>query len=343
MTQKNQTIPLILSLIITLGIIGTIYWLVVNQLGINFSPSPSPPNKATLKAFNTFKEVPNIPSWLFNYGGSTTWAPIRKSVDQELQNVHPNFRLRYTDPISGTPGSSNGIRMLIDDQLAFSQSSRPLKDEEYERAKKRGFTLKQIPVAIDSIAIAIHPDLNVPGITIDQLRDIYLGKITNWQQVGGPDLSIRPYSRRPEDGGTVEFFQKNILDQENFGQNIIYIFSTTQALRKVAEEKGSIYYASAPEVVPQCTVKTLPLGQKPGQWVTAYQTPFIPLSQCPQKRNQLNKSAFQKGEYPITRRLFVIIKENGEVDQQAGKAYAQLLLTQQGQDLIEEAGFISIR
>ena len=47
--------------------------------------------------------------------------------------------------------------MLIDDKLAFAQSSRPLEDKEFNRAKQRGFTLQQISVAIDGLAVAVNP------------------------------------------------------------------------------------------------------------------------------------------------------------------------------------------
>ena len=57
----------------------------------------------------------------------------------------------------------------------------------------------------------------------------------------------------------------------------------------------------------------------------------------------MNLKAIKTGEYPITRRLFVIIKKNGTLDQQAGEAYAELILSNQGQELIEEAGFVKIR
>jgi ABC-type phosphate transport system substrate-binding protein len=59
--------------------------------------------------------------------------------------------------------------------------------------------------------------------------------------------------------------------------------------------------------------------------------------------SSLNELAFQTGEYPITRRLFVIIKQNGQLDEQAGEIYANLLLTNQGQQLIKKAGFVSLR
>jgi phosphate transport system substrate-binding protein len=341
MSQKNETIPLLLALAFTIAIIGGVSWWLIGKLGIG--EQNSQPESERSQPAKTFAEVQKVPSGLFSYGGSTTWAPIRKEVDAIIENVFPDFQLRYTDPTTGAPGSGSGIKMLLNNQLAFSQSSRPLKPEEYQQASERGFTLKEIPVAFDAIAVAVHPDLNLSGITVAQLKDIYTGKITNWSQVGGPNLVITPYSRRIEEGGTIEFFAENVLEGENFGNKVEFIPTTTQALRKISETPGSIYYASAPEIVPQCTVKSLPLGQKVGEWKAPYQEPFIDLSRCPQQRNQLNQTAFQKGEYPITRRLFVIVKQNGQADEQAGVVYANLLLTRQGQDLITKTGFVSIR
>jgi phosphate transport system substrate-binding protein len=68
----------------------------------------------------------------------------------------------------------------------------------------------------------------------------------------------------------------------------------------------------------------------------------VPPEDCPQQRNRLNISAFQQATYPITRNIFVIVKQDGRQDEQAGIAYANLLLSQQGQQLIEEAGFVAL-
>ncbi|MBD1931513.1 MULTISPECIES: PstS family phosphate ABC transporter substrate-binding protein [Cyanophyceae] len=344
MSQKNETTVLVLALLITAGLLGGGFWWFTNRSGVNLGGKPiNATNQSAQSTVETFAQVQGVPSGLFSYGGSTTWAPIRKEVDWGIQTVWPKFVLRYTDPTSGAPGSGAGIKMLLNNQLAFAQSSRSIKDEEYQQAQQRGFTLKEIPVAIDGIAIAVNPNLNIPGLTIAQLKDIYTGKITNWQEVGGSNLSIKPYSRRIEEGGTIEFFAENVLQGQNFGANVQFIGTTTEALREVATNPGSIYYASAPEVVGQCTVKPLPLGRTSDQLVPPYQEPFVPLEQCPTQRNGLNSSAFQSGKYPITRNLFVIVKLNGQPDQQAGEAYANLLLTQQGQQLLEEAGFVRIR
>ncbi|MDJ0733913.1 MAG: PstS family phosphate ABC transporter substrate-binding protein [Nostocaceae cyanobacterium] len=341
MSPKNgtkETTILVLAFLVTVGLVGAVFvWILNNP---NIQKLSSEPEQSQGE---TFAQLANIPSGLFRYGGSTTWAPIRKEVDSKITTVWPKFELKYTDPITGVPGSSTGIKMVLKNQLAFSQSSRSLKVEEYQEAKQRGFSLKEIPVALDGIAIAVNPNLDIPGLTIAQLKDIYTGQVTNWSQLGGSNLPIIPYSRRPEEGGTVEFFYENILGEEKFAGNIKFIPTTTEALRKVAKNTGGIYYASAPEVVGQCGVKPLPLGRKSDQLVPPYQKPLIPPTQCPQKRNQLNPEVFISGEYPITRRLFVIVKQNGQTDQQAGEAYANLLLTNQGQELISKAGFVRIR
>lgn len=342
MSEKNETTVLILALLATLSLVaGALWWF--TQSGIKLTDannnSVEPIKDSTS---NTFAQVTDIPTGLFSYGGSTTWAPIRGIVDPAIEIVHPQFRLRYTNPTSGSPGSGSGIKMLLDGQLAFAQSSRSVNDRELTRATARNLQLKAIPVAIDGIAIAVHPKLNISGLTLAQLQEIYTGKLNNWQQLGGTDLPIIPYSRQINEGGTIEFFVENILAGADFGSNVQFITTTTQALRAVAANPGGIYYGSAPEVVGQCTVKSLPLGRTT-EFVSPYQEPFVELSKCPRQRNQLNSTAFQSGDYPITRRLFVIVKLDGNLDQQAGEAYARLLLTAQGQKLLAKAGFVSIR
>lgn len=357
MSQRNETAVLLLALLITGGLLaGGFWWFTRSGVdlgglsrsnasnptpGIDNTNKPSPsPEQAYVK---NFASVQNVPSGLFNYGGSTSWAPIRLTVDPAIQAARPEFRLRYVEPIGDSPGSSTGIRMLLDGKLAFAQSSRPVLEQEYNQAQKRGFGLKEIPIAIDGLAVAVNPNLNIPGLTIDQLRSIYTGQITNWKQVGGPDVTIKPYSRPTTDGGTVELFVQDILKNQNFGSNVEFVSTTTQALRKLSGNPGGIYYASAPEVVPQCTVKPLPVGRNPREFVPPYQEPFVPLSQCPGLRNQLNAQAFQARQYPITRNLFVVVKQNAQIDQQAGEAYANFLLTGQGQELITQAGFVRLR
>ncbi len=356
MSQKNEIPILVLSVLVTVGLIAGGFWWFTKNSGFNIyklfgsqSNNPIPTNTSTSQisgesSGKNFTDVQNIPTGLFRYGGSTSWAPIRLGVDPKIQQERPEFRLQYVEPNLGSPGSATGIQSLIDGQLTFAQSSRPVLDSELKRAQERGLKLEQIPVAIDGLAVAVNPDINIPGLTLEQLRSIYTGKTTNWSQLGGPNIPVKAYSRRINDGGTVELFVQDILGGQAFGAGVEFVSTTTQALQKVAVSPGSIYYASAPEVVPQCSILPLPLGRTQGQYVAPYQEPFVLPNQCPGRRNKLNIEAFQSGKYPITRNLFVVVKQtNTETERQAGLAYANLLLSQQGQELITQSGFVRIR
>ncbi len=328
MPQKSETTVLILALLITVGLVGGGVWWFMKHSGLDIgglaNNQSQPLGQSKVESFSS---VQNVPSGVFNYGGSTSWVSIRKTVDPVIENVWPQFRLRYTDPDRSAPSSQTGIQMLLDNQLSFSQSSVPIPNEAYEQARQRGFSLQEIPVAIDGVAIAVNPSLNIKGLTVAQFNDIYAGKITNWNQVGGPNLKIIPYGKKDRDSGS----------------HIVFMPTTTEALRQVAVNPGGIYYTSAPLVISQCNVKPLPVGRNSNELVSPYKLPFIPLSQCPQQRNQVNVEAFLSGQYPLSRRLLVVIKQNNQLDQQAGEAYARLLLTAQGQELITKAGFVSIR
>ena len=159
MSQKNETTVLVLALLITLGLVGAGVWWFTSRSGLNLGSGQQnqsqPPQQSN--SAESFAKVQNVPTGLFNYGGSTTWAPIRKDVDPAIQTVWPGFQLRYTSPTIGAAGSGTGIKMLLNNQLAFAQSSRSIKNEEYQQASQRGLTLKEIPVAIDGIAIAVNP------------------------------------------------------------------------------------------------------------------------------------------------------------------------------------------
>ena len=290
-----------------------------------------------------FASVQNVPSGEFVHGGSAAWTLIYRNIDRALQAARPEFKLRYTLPASGIPSSREAIRMLLDNQLVFANSSDPLDSEIYQKALQQGYTLIEIKVAVKGIAIVVHPDLNIPGLTLAQLKDIYTGKITNWNQVGGPNLAIIAYSLPVKDSGTAEFFEHFVMEDLPFAENVTFVPTTTRAMHRVADNFGSIYYGSAPVVIGQCTIKPLPIGLNSDELIPPYQEPLVPPSDCPGRRNQVNLTAMQTGQYPLLQPLFVVVKNDNQVNEQAGEAYANLLLTDQGQELIRQAGFIPIR
>ncbi len=335
---------LIIGKVLTLMVIGGLLWWLLKPNFLSRGSTNSYSSNRNLNSASTgrsnFQTIADVPTGLFNYGGSTAWASIRQLVDSQIQSDRPELQLRYVDPIKNSPGSTSGIRMLLDGQLDFAQSSRPLTDKEQAIATQQGFTLEQRRVGIDGIAVVVNPSLKLPGLTVEQLQQIYSGQINNWEQVGGPNLPIVPLSQQPENADAVIFSSNN---NQAPGSNVQYVYSTTEAVRQLSKTPGGVYYASARSVIPQCSVKALPLGRTSGQLIPPYREPLVSAENCLRQRNQVNTEAIKNGSYPITADMFVIIKQNKGREQQIGDAYAKLLLTEQGQNAIEQAGFVGVR
>ncbi|WP_019508280.1 PstS family phosphate ABC transporter substrate-binding protein [Pleurocapsa sp. PCC 7319] len=336
--EKPILITVVLAVFIVLGWSVALISVGIWQISQNSSIKAS----GVAQNIPDFAHVPNVATGVFNYGGSSAWASLRLVVDSVIQSERPELQLRYVQPQNQPPGTSPGIQMLLEGQLAFVQSSHSLLPQEYELAQQKGLKLKQVPVAVNAIAVVVHPQLNLSGLTLSQLQAIYTGKISNWQEVGGPDLAITAYSRPPNIGGMVDFFASRILQEQEFGSNVEFIATTTQALRQLASNPGGIYYGSASALVPQCTVKPLSLGLQGSDLIAPYRKPLVSPADCPQRRNQLNIKALSTAQYPLTHYLYVVFLHNEGVRSPIGHSYANFLLTPQGQKLITKSGFIPL-
>lgn len=320
--------PWMLGMLLLAAVLGGGGW-VIKQKGLLGIGKPQP---SAIQPVDSFQEV-DVPPGQYRYGGSTTWAPIRGVIDTKLQQAIPGLELLYQAPTNQAPGSSTGIQMLLNGELDFAQTSRPLTTEEKKQAQQQGITLEEFPVAIEGVAIVTHPELSITNLSQTDLRDIYTGQTNNWQQLGGPDLPVVPISRN-DVGGTVAFFSKSVLNGEALASKVQRSVNTTEALRLTANTPGAIYFASAPEVVGQCTVKPLSIDQQP-----PYQPPYIDLQNCPNQRNQPNLDGFASGDYPLTRQIYIV----SNADIPIGRIYAELILSKEGQGALSSVGFAQLR
>jgi phosphate transport system substrate-binding protein len=285
---------------------------------------------SAIKSYPTMQEVPDVPAGLFNYGGATCFAALTKyGMNEAIAKAHAEYQLRYTEPLNSKPGCSTGIEMLLNSELSFAQNGRPLQESEYAKAKSRNFTLQQIPVAIDGIVFFVHPQLPISGLSINQLKNIFQGKITNWQQIGGPNLPIIAISQDPTVHITINSLLKN---GEQLGDKVRIFRDYTTAMRQVAATPGGISYSSAAIARGQKSIRGLGLTLGDSQ---QYVRPFT-------KSGQVNLEALRNGSYPLIRRLFVVVRQDGTIDEQGGIAYANLLLTAEGQQIVKKAGFVPL-
>ncbi len=296
------------------------------------------------------KEVP-LPPGLFCYGGSTTFAPLRVDIDDDkfglieaIDQSHPKTTLSYTLPPNIDPGSGSGIQLLLSGELSFAESSRAITTDEQKAAGNLGIRLLQIPCALDGIAVFTHPKISsYPKVvpTTEQLAEIYLGRITNWKRLGGPNLDILPLSRNPTLSGTAHYFWNNILHRQNFSKNVVIKKYNTEMIKTVLSTPGAIGFASTPQLIRQREQRVHILHivhrTRPGK-VSPYDI----------DNDSVNLHVYKTREYPLTRRLFVIVRlpdspsVTCESDTEMGMGYARLLLSKQGQQFLKEHGFLPI-
>jgi phosphate transport system substrate-binding protein len=284
---------------------------------------------------NSLTEVTDVPQGIFFYGGAMGSAGIRsREILAQITKAQPQFHIAYADPLVLPPDSGAGIKMIIDGTISFAESFRPLKQSEYDLAHSRGFKLKQVPIATSAIAFYVNPNLNIPGLSLQQVEQIYSGQLTNWKQLGGPDLPIVPISQQPDAQASTSFLLQSLPGSEKkFGSNVKIVRDTTNGVRKVGQTPGAIGYGAQPLVVNQSTIRPIGLSKSNS---SDYISPVTP-------SQEINKQVILDGSYPLIRRIFVIVREDGAIDQLAGKAYVNLLLSQEGQALIDKAGYLPIR
>ena len=107
-------------------------------------------------------------------------------------------------------GSGNGAKALVNGTCQVANLSRPLKLEEYQAAVSKGVAPVAHVIALDAIAIVVHPSNPVAELSLDQVKAIYAGEITNWKGVGGPDMAIAAFSRE-SNSGTLDAFIEMVM------------------------------------------------------------------------------------------------------------------------------------
>ncbi len=168
--------------------------------------------------------------------GSTTVLPIAQKVSEAYMKIHPDVKIS----ISGG-GSGNGIKALIDNLTDVADSSRFIKDKEVKLAVEKGTYPVPFAVAYDCIVPVVHPSNSVTDLTLDQLKAIYQGRITNWEKLGGPDLKITVISRDTS-SGTYEVWEKKVMKKQRVFPGALLQASNGAIAQTVAKNKNAVGY-----------------------------------------------------------------------------------------------------
>ena len=169
-------------------------------------------------------------------------------------------------------------------------------------------------IANDGVCVVVHPSNPVAKLTIAQVRDIYTGRITNWNQLGGPDRAIVVISRDTS-SGTYETFDDLVMKQEKMAAHVEYVNANPQGQARVASTTGAIGYVGLAflEGVKALTID----GVAP------------------------TRQTIAKGTYPISRPLFLFTNGFPKLGSLVHE-FCTFHLTERGQEIIKAKGFIPL-
>jgi len=247
--------------------------------------------------------------------GSDTMVILAQRWAEVYMKKNKNVVIQVTGGGSGT-----GISALINGTTDICNSSRPIKKEEKIKLKEKyGTTGVEIKVAIDGLSIYVNQKNPVNELTLDQVKDIYTGKINNWKEVGGKDAQIIRYSRE-NNSGTYVYFKDEVLKGEDFDRRTQYLPGTAAVVNAVAKDINGIGYGGAAYGVGIKELKIKKDAKSP-----AY---------APTVEN------IKKGLYPISRFLYMYLrkKPEGEI-----KKFIDWILSEEGQKVVKEVGYFPIR
>jgi phosphate transport system substrate-binding protein len=243
--------------------------------------------------------------------GSTTVQPLAEKLAGEYMKANQNLMI---DVKGG--GSGVGVKSAVDGTAMIGMASRKLSDEE----KTANPDLVATVIARDGIALIVNPDVTVEGLTLDQARDIFMGKITNWKDLGGEDQMIIVVSRE-EGSGTRTAFQEMVMKKDKDGnENLIadtaiLLSSNGAILTTISSTPYSLGYLSMGYL--DATVKALKIND-----VAATE------------ENAAN------GTYSVVRPLNFLTKGQPAGD---AKAFIDWILSDAGQTIVKADGYISAK
>jgi phosphate transport system substrate-binding protein len=283
---------------------------------------------APIMFFGCKKKEGDVSKTVISVKGSDTMVNLAQKWAEVYMQNNPNVSIQVTGGGSGT-----GVAALLNGTLDLANSSRELKDSELETAKQKGVAPVVYEVALDGIAVIVHPDNQIDNLTVKQVSDIFSGKVTNWKQLGGPDMIITLYGRE-NSSGTYEFFKDHVLGKDESGKQIDYATSTqvlqgTAALGEaIARDVKGIGYGGVGYFALRNDVKILHIKKDET-------SPAV----SPSEKGKVNYNAIWSGDYSISRYLYCFT--NGQATGEL-KTYIDFILSPEGQKLVESMEYIPL-
>jgi len=240
--------------------------------------------------------------------GSDTMFELTSNLAAAYMKEYPGISLH----VEGG-GTAEGIKALLNNKTDICTASRNLKPDEAKLlADYYGSLGLVFLIAKDGLSIYVNPSNPVKDFNLQQLKDIYTGKISNWRALGGKDTSITTVTRNPN-SGTYFYFKEHVMEDENYSSSAIVAATTKEIVNFVSKNTNAVGYGG--------------MGYKENIFHA--------------KINGIepNEENVRNDTYPITRYLhFFTTKSPGGVV----KNFIDWVLSPAGQNVVRKSGYIPL-
>ncbi|MBI3316735.1 MAG: phosphate ABC transporter substrate-binding protein [Candidatus Omnitrophica bacterium] len=256
--------------------------------------------------------------------GSDTIVILGQRWAERYMQSNPEVTIQVTGGGSGT-----GIAALINGTTDIANASRPIKDKEIDKAKQAGYYPEEIKAAMDSLAVVVHKDNPLSELSMKQIAGIYMGKINDWSEIGGNPGPILRYCRE-SNSGTYVFFKEHVLNDADYAADCQTMPGTSAVANAVSKDAAGIGYGGAAYFLNQPNLKIISVKKDESSEA------FNPVK----ADGTLDYEAAWTGRYPIARYLYMYtsFKPTGEI-----KGYIDWILSEEGQKVVEEVGYVPVK
>ncbi len=256
--------------------------------------------------------------------GSDTIVNLALAWAERYQEEHPNIRISVTGGGSGT-----GIAALLNGTVDIANASRQISPDETKAALAKGMKPEEFVIARDAIAVIVNPENPINRLTLQQISDLYSGKISNWKALGGDDRPIVRLSRETNSGTHVYFLETVIrlgskTDKTLFSMDTLLLPSSEGIIAELRDNPNAIGYDGLGYVPTDGSVKVIAVAKDAN---SPYNLPSI--------------TTVNNKTYPIARDLYMYTAGDPKG---AVKDYLDWIQgSPEAQDIVGKLGFVPIK
>ena len=295
--------------------------------GCEKTPSESPSSEAPSEAVSSEVSSTQTPSFVFtkeNYprmGGSLANLPLGEAVTASVLGIS---REEADTMISFTGSTTDNYKALVDGQFDILLAYEPSEEaKEYIEASE--VKLDLVPIGIDALVFICSLENPVDSLTVEQIKDIYRGRITNWSQVGGKDKEILPYQRNKDSGSQTLFDKFLALGNELIAPptDALIIGTMWELLEAVADYDDS----------------EGALGYTVYYYLTNMESEKLNRSKILKLDGvEATNESIEKGDYPLTNDFYVVIRADAP-EGSPERVLRDWILSEQGQELVKRENY----